>query len=391
MLFATGVLYAGLLGWRTTDVEWWFVPWMDQIIQHGALASLSAPLQIQVEGAEGFANYTPPYLYLLILASSASDFLSSFMLVKLVAIAGAVFCAGCVHYLLRALVSPSAALLGAACVLLLPTVALNGAAWGQTDTIWSGLAVLVVAFALRERWAAMLIAFGIALAFKLQAIFIAPFILYIILSRRIGLRYLPLPLLAYAAMMLPAWLGGRPAWDLATVYLDQAGTYRWLSMNAPNPWSLVQYLRLLPYETGVIIGTLATILAALMLGAFSVLWRRLERADLLLLAVVVAGSMPYLLPKMHDRYFFLADILAYALAVSRPRPWSIGVALAIQFGSLGAYASHMLDFRAGKYIGALLIGAALVVAIGHLLRSLRSGASRDIALWPTKASARSVG
>lgn len=393
VLLAAAGLYLGLFGWRSTDVEWWFVPWMDQIIQHGAQASLSTPLQVQVEGAEGFANYTPPYLYLLILASAASDLLSSFALVKLVAIAGAVFCAGCVHYLLRALVSPGTALLGAAGALLLPTVALNGAAWGQTDTIWSGLAVLVVAFALRERWAAMLIAFGMALAFKLQAIFIAPFVLHIFLSRRVGLRYLPLPLLAYAVMMLPAWLGGRPAWDLATVYLDQAGTYRWLSMNAPNPWSFVQYLRLVPYETGVIIGTLATILAALMLGAFSVLWRRLERADLLLLAVVVAGSMPYLLPKMHDRYFFLADILSYALAVSRPRAWSIGVAVAIQLGSLGAYAAHMLDFAEGKYLGALLIGAALVVALGHLIRALRPGAGalNNALLAQARANAGSVG
>ncbi|MFC7556194.1 hypothetical protein ACFQU7_34105 [Pseudoroseomonas wenyumeiae] len=51
---------------------------------------------------------------------------------------------------------------------------LNGPAWGQTDMVWSALAALSVAFALRERWAAMMLAFGMAVAFKLQAVFIAP-------------------------------------------------------------------------------------------------------------------------------------------------------------------------------------------------------------------------
>lgn len=371
LLVMTAIVYLGLLGWRTTDVEWWFVPWMDHIIRQGTQASLAVPLRVEVEGAEGYANYSPPYLYLLIVASAASGWLSSFALVKLVAVAGALFCAACIYFLLRALTVPAVAVLGATGLLLLPSVALNGPAWGQTDTIWSGLAALVVAFALRERWAAMMLAFGAAVAFKLQAIFIAPFLLYVVLSRRLSPRYFLLPLLAYAAMMLPAWLAGRPAWDLATVYVEQAGTYRWLSMNAPNPWSFVQYTRMVPYETGVFLGTALTVLAALLLGALTVRWRRLEGADLLLLAGVVATTMPYLLPKMHDRYFFLADILVFALAVCRPRIWAIGAAAAIQLGSVGGYVAHLLDFALGKYLGALFIGVGLIILVRQLWRVLQ--------------------
>jgi Gpi18-like mannosyltransferase len=371
ILLLASLIYSGLISWRTTDVEWWFVPWIDYIIQHGAKASLQAPLQVQIEGVNGFANYSPPYLYLLILASKASAWLPSFLLVKLVAVAGAMFCAGCIYYLIRALASPAVALLGAAGLFLVPSVALNGPAWGQTDMIWSALAALVVAFALRQRWAAMMLAFGAAVAFKLQAIFIAPFLLYMVLSYRIGPRYFLLPVLAYAMMMLPAWLAGRPAWGLATVYLEQAGAYRWLSLNAPNPWSFVQYTRLISYETGVLLGSAAAVLTALALGALSVRWRRLHGGDLLLLAVTVAAAMPYVLPKMHERYFFLADILAYALAISRPRPWTIFVAVAIQLGSVFAYSSHMLDFTVGKYLGALFIGAALIVLLHRLWLTLR--------------------
>lgn len=384
VLLAVAV-YAWLFNWRTTDVEWWFAPWMDHIIQYGAKASLKAPLQVQVEGVNGFANYSPPYLYLLILASTASKWFSSFVLVKIVAIAGALFCAFCVYYLLSALTSRNGALLGAAGLLLLPSVALNGPAWGQTDTIWGALAALVVAFALRGHWAAMMLAFGAAVAFKLQAVFIAPFLLYMVLSRRIGLGYFLLPVLAYAAMLVPAWLAGRPAWDLATVYLEQAGTYHWLSMNSPNPWAFVQYTRLLSYETGVILGTGLAVLAALAFGGLAIRWRPLEGSDLLLLAVLVAAAMPYLLPKMHERYFFLADILAFAFAVSRPRLWTISVAVAVQCGSVAAYASHMLSFAMGKYLGALFIGAALITLLyqmGSTLHVKRPAKS----LWTSSAA-----
>ena len=329
-------IYGVLLSWRTTDVEWWFVPWMDYILQHGAKASLEAPLQVQVEGANGFANYSPPYLYLLILASSGAEWFSSFLLVKLVAIGGAVFCAACVYYLVSGLTSPAVALLSATGLLLLPSVVLNGPTWGQTDTIWSGLTALVVAFAIRGNLAAMMMVFGVAVAFKLQAIFIMPFLLYMLISRRVAPPCLLLLALAYVAMMLPAWLAGRSAWSLATVYFEQAGAYRWLSMNAPNPWAFVQYARLIPYEDGVVLGTAVAFLAALALGLLPLRGRRLQGEDLLLLAVTVAAVMPYLLPKMHERYFFLADILAYAMAICRPRPWTVGVAAAIQLGSVCA-------------------------------------------------------
>lgn len=365
-----GVLYLALIGWESGDAQYWFVPWLNHIISHGAERSLSEPMQVQVEGTSGFANYNPPYLYLLIVASLAKDLLTPLVLVKLVSIAGTMMCAACVYHLLRIFLRARHALLGAAGFLLLPTVALNGPAWGQTEAIWAGLAVLAVASALRHEWAAMMIAFGAAIAFKLQAIFIAPFILYIALSHRIPIRLLFLPLVAYAAMMIPAWLAGRPAWQLATVYLEQAGAYRWLSMNAPNPWAFIQYLHLLSYETGVVIGLALATLAALALGTLSLRWR-LGGSDLLLLAVVVAISMPYLLPKMHDRYFFLADVLAYALAVSRPRWWTIAVAVAIQLGSLGAYASHLFGLSIGEYVGALFIGAALFIAVWQLARILR--------------------
>lgn len=376
LLVLAAALHAALLDWQTSDALAWFVPWLDHIAAHGAVASLAAPLQVQVEGAGTPANYNPPYLYLLIAASAAHGMLESLTLVKLVSIAGTLLCAACLHALLRVHVGPQRALLGALGMLLLPTVALNAAAWGQTDAIWAGLAALAVAAALRERWPLMMLAFGAAVAFKLQAILIAPFILHMMLARRLPVALLGLAALAYALSLLPAWLAGRPALDLALVYLEQARTYQWLSMNAPNPWAFVQALRLVDYGTGSAIGLALATAAALALAGIA-LRRRLGRTELLLLAVVTAAAMPYLLPKMHDRYFFLADILAFALAVVRPLRWTIGVAVGIQLGSLGAYAAHLLDMPLARYPGALCLGLALAVATWQLLRALRQAPAAE--------------
>ncbi len=370
MLVLASAVYLLMIPWHSLDADHWFVPWLDHIIAYGPVSSLGHPMEINTDGANGSANYNPPYLYLLALGSYASPFLDSLTIIKLVSIGGAMMCAGCVFCLTRVFVSRQRAVLAAAGFLLLPTVALNSAAWGQTDTIYTGLMLLTIAAALNEAWIPMMLAFGAALAFKLPAAFIGPFVLYVVISRPVPLWAVFAVPAAYLASLFPAWLAGRPIQDLAAVYLDQAETYRWLSMNVPNPWSFIQHLHLIAYDQGVVIGLMAAAVAGLGIAALSLRWR-LAGADLLLLAMASATIMPYLLPKMHDRYFFPADALTYVFAVVRPRRWSIVVAVAVELGSLGAYASLLFGFRVGTFLGALSITLALVVIGVQLLHALK--------------------
>ena len=58
--------------------------------------------------------------------------------------------------------------------------------------------------------------------------------------------------------------------------------------------------------------------------------------------------MPYLLPKMHDRYFFVADIMTLTLAFVIPRLWV--TAPLFQVGSLLAYLAYFgLSGRGAVY------------------------------------------
>jgi hypothetical protein len=140
-------------------------------------------------------------------------------------------------------------------------------------------------------------------------------------------------------------------------------------MNAPNPWTFVQFLRLVPLETGLVIGLGLGAAAGLGLAALA-LRKRLRGSDLLLLALTSTLALPYLLPKMTERYFMMAELLSFALAVVRPRRSTVLAAVAIQLGSSGAYITHFTGFRIGTGLGVVLIGVALVLVARDLAEAV---------------------
>jgi Gpi18-like mannosyltransferase len=58
----------------------------------------------------------------------------------------------------------------------------------------------------------------------------------------------------------------------------------------------------------------------------------------LFVATLSAAAMPYVLPRMHDRYFFVADVLSLTLAFAYPRYWL--AAVLFQIGSLTSYLAY---------------------------------------------------
>jgi Gpi18-like mannosyltransferase len=248
--------------------------------------------------------------------------------------------------------------------LILPTVALNGPLWGQCDAIYTGAILFGVAAALENRSLAMLTAFGVAFSFKLQAVFLAPFLLYQVLRQRPPAWLLLVPPAVFAGLMLPAWFSGRPAMELLTLYLHQANLNPALSVNAPNPWLAARKLGL-SYEVGAPIGVGLAAVACLAL-ALTAHRARLDRSGSLLLALGSAVILPYLLPNMHDRYFFVADVLSLVLAYAAPGPRTIAAAVLIQAGSLGAYLNYLFDVSGGAMAGMLLMSAGVAVVVHQI-------------------------
>ena len=116
----------------------------------------------------------------------------------------------------------------------------------------------------------------------------------------------------YVVIALPVLIAGRSLSSVLLVYVDQANTFHSLSRNAGSLWALIRYV---PYLAGTIIGLAVT-------GAERGLrsWSRSERsvrtdAAFMLLAGCVSLLMtPYLMPKMHERYFYAFEITSIILA-----------------------------------------------------------------------------
>jgi len=86
---------------------------------------------------------------------------------------------------------------------------------------------------------------------------------------------------------------------------------------------------------------------------------------MLLLAMLSALALPFFLPKMLERYFFLAGLISIALAVSYTSGATVFIALAVETASLLSLLTYMY-FYADPYltiVGALFAASALIVTM----------------------------
>ena len=314
-LAAIALLLTGLilrlagLEFVSGDMRGFVLRWYGQLARQG-FAALGTD----------FSNYTPPYLYLLWIATGIRAWLADLTAIKLVSMLFDAGSAAWVYKIVRIKYPQGAApLLGGAIFFSLPTVWLNSAWWGQADGIYTFFVLACLYFLLRERPLPAMIFFGVAVSFKLQAAFFAPFLLLLALKGRIPWRYLLSVPLVYLALMLPAVLAGRPLIDTLTVYLAQAGTFHQLTMNAP---SLYAFISNDWYEPAALLGLGLTALLALAWALFYARRVKTWTPEILVMcATVSALMMPFFLPKMHERYFYLADGMLLLLALYLPRLW----------------------------------------------------------------------
>ena len=337
---AAVAMYLYLASWPVVppDMVEFLFPWYGHILEQGPIGAFGEP----------FSNYTPPYLYLLAVASTAHDFVPPQDLIKLLAVAGTGFLAVAVADLLKALGGDWKR---AALVFLLPTVILNAALLGQCDALWAGACVFALAAMIRGSTAASLVWCGVAIAFKAQAAFVAPFFIGALIGRRAPLWQWAIPSLVYVALMLPAGLRGWPAADLALVYIRQVHYFDFPG-NLANPWAWASHFASDAAPSFYWLGYAAAASVAMAVGALAAGSTHKPKV-LLALALLSATALPFVLPKMHERYQFLADILALALALVASDRKAIAIAVAVQFTSLTALVSYIYAWPTPALIGAI--------------------------------------
>lgn len=220
-----------------------------------------------------------------------------------------------------------------AIIVSIPTVVINSSLWGQSDAIYAAFVVLSLYFILRDRPIAASLMFGLALSFKLQAIFFLPvFIGYLLAKRRLWTG-IALGVIVYLASLVPAVLGGASFSQLLTVYFNQSREFPALSLSAPNMFSVTGDPGISTGVHGVlsIMGIIAALCAGAVLLVVSarVFKRREGNNDLvppdtvIFISLLSVIAIPFFLPHMHERYFYLADVMSVLYACVYPRRWLI--------------------------------------------------------------------
>jgi len=209
-----------------------------------------------------------------------------------------------------------------------------------------------------------MLGFGVAFAIKLQSVFLVPFLLVLTFQKKIPWKdYLLVPLV-YLILILPAALAGRPFGQLLTIYLGQADSANLWSRNAANPYIFVPAS--LPASALYPILGLAAVLAGLWIFWSIKRTRSGEPGQLLLAALASVALLPYILPRMHDRYFYPADVLSLLVAFYRPRLWF--VPLLFQASSLLVYDNYLFE-AANKFQNLEWAALIMTVALGVTLWS----------------------
>ncbi len=361
-------VFAFLIRWKLMPIEsadyfGFLEDWMNQIREGGGFRALGQEI----------SNYTSPYMYLMCLVSYVTS--NSLYGLKMVSVVFD-YLAGIAVFLILYHMTENVkkSVFGMAFLLLSPTVILDSAYWCQCDIIYTSMILFALYYFLKDNSKTCFIFLGIAFSFKLQTLFIVPFLLIMWLKRRtvrLG-DFIWLPVI-YVISEIPAWLLGRNFGDLMRIYFGQSDYYPWGTLEYPNIYALLDETIEHVHHAEEVSGA-GTFMTVMILGvlAYYLYTRRLRLTSELMitLALFTVAVTVYSLPHMHDRYGFLIDLLAiiYGTLQVKRLPVACGFML-VSIVSFMPYliAVHIVPIQ---YVAIFQLG--LIIFVGYdLYRQVR--------------------
>ena len=348
--------------------------------------------------AEKVGDYNLIYQYILLIISKIS-FIKDLYLIKYVSV---VFDCALALMMMRA-----AGLYGGQkaklpvflLTLVLPTVLLDGACWGQCDTVYVFFIVLSLYLLETDRPMGSAAALAVSFAFKLQTIFFFPIVLLGLIHKRFNWKHAVMFFAAYLATLVPAMIAGRSLLSAISVYASQSlgQYYDRLTYNAPNLYQFFPMLQFMasrestwmryidgvdPESTNAYLNVPlmtalqnAALYACVALVLIAVIYWLIHYKEVtpqmtLQMALFFAIFLPFVMPKMHDRYFFIADMLSVLYAARYPRRRYLP--MLVIGASLMSYVPYLMrQMPIDKCEAALMMFAALIIVARDLLHQMR--------------------
>lgn len=312
------------------DMKNFLIPWYDAIKEHGGFRSLKNQVgdyNLLYQTLVAVMTYLPGnciqyYKALSILFDYWLAFVSALYVVKL---SGEPFFERKFQMVY-------------AVVLLLPTVVLNSGYWGQCDSIYTTFLVLTLLLLYEEQYLSAFVALGIGVAFKLQTIFILPFIVtYYFYKKKFSIFGLLISLAVFWGTGIVAFLYGRSLTAPFTIYLSQTNLYQKMYLNVSSFWIFLNGSSYLELGKTAIILTIALC----GIGLYQVLSLNLEMDTGEAFVGIATGFLwtcVLFLPAMHERYTYPVDILLILMTFINHKYWKYAaVSVLLSLSTYGNY------------------------------------------------------
>ncbi len=351
------------------DLMGYLLPWYDEFKSGGGLPALDHQI----------GDYNVLYQFFIALFTYLP--IKPIYTFKLFSVIFDYVAAGMIFYIIRCLTGQSEndkksswlAWAGYTAFLINPTVFLNSMCWAQCDSIYVSFCLGAILALLKERYTAAFIMLGIAFSFKLQAIFILPFIFfYWFVSRKFSIvKFIYIPVI-FILSGIPSYLAGRNVIDVMKVYYKQMGHNLALGAGYPSFW----YYFKLDYTDWIkeFYGFMKT---PAMLITFTALMSIMiflmvndvkpEGEQMIRVCFILAYTCVYFLPCMHERYGFLAEALAIIIAVMSPKIAPLMVLMCSL--SWFTYSDYLFEREANIWLLSLVNGVIYLIMVVWVLRS----------------------
>lgn len=306
------------LDFESEDYKGALSVWFDYIKSNGGFNALKE---------RGFSDYNSVYLYIVAFLTYIP--IKSLYSIKIISIlfdyVGAYWV-----YKIVSLKYPEGRkpLYAAGLVLFAPTVFINSSMWAQCDMIYTAFLLMSTYYILiaekmntievsffnkTNSYLIVLFTFALGFTFKLQSIFFVLPLVWLYITQKVKLwQFLIIPLVWFVSLV-PNWLLGRNFVDLLLIYPRQVfKASEQLTYNAP---SIYQFFPDAPFHLMKNGGVFFTAMVILLIAWYLFNKKqKLSSEGVLLLATLSLIIVPFLLPKMHERYFFPADVFTIIIA-----------------------------------------------------------------------------
>lgn len=365
------------------DTYWFLEPWVRYIRDNGGLASLDqipiSHYQTAIKDYPYGVEFTSPVIsivygnypvfYYFLLAIFSYLPISELAVVKLISY---IFDFALAFGLLKTLSVFTNNKVSLVIIyllgLILPTFIINSAIWGQIDVIYGSMAVWMLYFIIKNRPKTAMLFVGLALSIKLQIVFILPIVGWLFLKRKYSLRYLLIPLFVVFLTYLPSYIAGMSFMTPINHHLALSSTYYSITLNAGSLYAFLYGIntKLSPFISPFALG-LTLLVCVVVIYYFYKENIRVNARSIVLLGAIFSILVPYLLPHMHERYFYMAEVLLLLYAFTIKGRWHL--VILSQLSGLITYANFALG---GWYFpsignGNLVIASTINIVIIALL------------------------